>query len=164
LYFFLFFSQTAWHMLRRVLQVSDKDTVLVSAASGAVGYIACQLAKQTGAKVVALCGSDAKREKLSSFCDHVINYTVFENKASLLADRLSSLSITAVCDNTGGWILNAALLSCCVGARFAVCGRIAAWESDGQSLIDTSLLLTKQLRMEGFTVPKESFPPAREVG
>jgi hypothetical protein len=77
---------TAWHMLK-LLEVDKGDVVLVSAASGAVGHIAVQLAKLKGAKVVGLAGTDTKCEKLRSInVDAAINYSSLSKDA--LANRI----------------------------------------------------------------------------
>lgn len=107
---------------------------------------------------------DAKCEKLRSIhVDVAINYA--ETKKSLadtIMEAVGGASVTAVCDNVGGTVLAASMMACAAKARIAVCGRISGWETDGRSMIDSSLILTKQLRVEGFIVPSTSFDPARK--
>lgn len=139
--------------------------------------------------MIALAGSDAKCAKLRSSLkvDAALNYSSFASRgAPALAEAISAATaggaVTCVCDLTGGWLLAAAMISCAPHARIAVCGRISAYENEaGQSLIDTSLILTKQLKVfffffsmllikssnscekiEGFIVPASSFAPAKK--
>ena len=67
---------TAQYLLRRTYRVQPGDTVLIHAAAGGVGLIACQWAKALGATVIGTVGSDAKAEVARRHgCDHTIVYT-----------------------------------------------------------------------------------------
>ncbi|AYH42512.1 quinone oxidoreductase [Azoarcus sp. DN11] len=67
---------TAQYLLRRTYRVQPGDTVLIHAAAGGVGLIACQWAKALGATVIGTVGSDAKAELARAHgCDHPIVYT-----------------------------------------------------------------------------------------
>ncbi|MFO1128916.1 MAG: quinone oxidoreductase [Rhodospirillales bacterium] len=68
-------GMTAEYLLRRTYHVRAGDAVLIHAAAGGVGLIACQWAKHLGATVIGTVGSDAKAELArANGCDHVINY------------------------------------------------------------------------------------------
>ena len=67
---------TAAYLLRRTYRVQPGDAVLIHAAAGGVGLIACQWAKVLGATVIGTVGSPAKAELAKAHgCDHVINYS-----------------------------------------------------------------------------------------
>lgn len=67
---------TAAYLLRRTYRVQPGDTVLIHAAAGGVGLIACQWAKALGATVIGTVGSPAKAEIAKAHgCDHAINYS-----------------------------------------------------------------------------------------
>jgi NADPH2:quinone reductase len=69
-------GMTAWMLLRRVHRVEVGETVLIHAAAGGVGLIACQWAKALGATVIGTVGSDEKAELARAHgCDHPIVYT-----------------------------------------------------------------------------------------
>ena len=67
---------TAAYLLRKTYRVQAGDAVLIHAAAGGVGLIACQWAKVLGATVIGTVGSPAKGELAKAHgCDHVINYS-----------------------------------------------------------------------------------------
>lgn len=67
---------TAAYLLRRTYCVQPGDSVLIHAAAGGVGLIACQWAKALGATVIGTVGSAAKADVARAHgCDHVIDYT-----------------------------------------------------------------------------------------
>ena len=67
---------TATYLLRRTYRVQPGDAVLIHAAAGGVGLIACQMAKALGATVIGTVGSAAKGELARAHgCDHVIDYS-----------------------------------------------------------------------------------------
>lgn len=69
-------GMTAQYLLRRTYPVRAGDTILIHAAAGGVGLIACQWAKVLGATVIGTVGSDEKAELARSHgCDHPIVYT-----------------------------------------------------------------------------------------
>jgi NADPH2:quinone reductase len=68
-------GMTAQYLLRRTFPVKQGQTVLIHAAAGGVGLIACQWAKHLGATVIGTVGSADKAELVKSFgCDHPILY------------------------------------------------------------------------------------------
>ncbi len=67
---------TAQYLLRRTYRVKEGDTILIHAAAGGVGMLACQWAKALGATVIGTVGSDEKAELAKAHgCDHPIVYT-----------------------------------------------------------------------------------------
>jgi NADPH2:quinone reductase len=69
-------GMTVWMLLRQVHRVQHGETILIHAAAGGVGLIACQWAKALGATVIGTVGSDEKAELARAHgCDHPIVYT-----------------------------------------------------------------------------------------
>jgi NADPH2:quinone reductase len=94
-------GMTAEYLLRRTYQVGPGDTVLLHAAAGGVGLIACQWAKQLGATVIGTVGSDEKAELARKHgCDHAIVYTrddVVERVMEITGDK----GVPVVYDSVG---------------------------------------------------------------
>lgn len=92
---------TAAYLLRRTYRVQPGDTVLIHAAAGGVGLIACQWAKALGATVIGTVGSAAKGELAKAHgCDHVINYTT-ENFSQRVRDITGGEGVPVVYDGVG---------------------------------------------------------------
>lgn len=101
------------------------DTVVVSAASGAVGQIVGQIAKLAGARAVAIAGSDEKLDHCRAIgFDAGINYKTAPDLAGAVRGACPD-GVDVFFDNTGGPIHDAVLLNLAVHARVVACGRIA---------------------------------------
>ncbi len=92
---------TAQYLLRRTYQVQAGDTILIHAAAGGVGLIACQWAKALGATVIGTVGSAEKGELARAHgCDHPVNYRT-ENFAERVRDITSGAGVAVVYDSIG---------------------------------------------------------------
>lgn len=92
---------TAAYLLRRTYRVQAGDAVLIHAAAGGVGLIACQWAKALGATVIGTVGSDAKGDLARAHgCDHVINYSR-ENVAPRVREITGGEGVAVVYDGVG---------------------------------------------------------------
>ncbi len=92
---------TAAYLLRRTYRVQTGDAVLIHAAAGGVGLIACQWAKALGATVIGTVGSDAKAEIARAHgCDHVINYSR-ENFTARVREITGGEGVAVVYDGVG---------------------------------------------------------------
>jgi NADPH2:quinone reductase len=92
---------TAAYLLRRTYRVQAGDAVLIHAAAGGVGLIACQWAKALGATVIGTVGSPAKAELAKAHgCDHVINYST-ENFTQRVRDITGGEGVPVVYDGVG---------------------------------------------------------------
>ncbi|UCV07353.1 quinone oxidoreductase family protein [Dechloromonas denitrificans] len=92
---------TAAYLLRRTYRVQPGDAVLIHAAAGGVGLIACQWAKALGATVIGTVGSTAKVELAKAHgCDHVINYSS-ENFAQRVREITGGEGVPVVYDGVG---------------------------------------------------------------
>ncbi|MGE5491511.1 MAG: quinone oxidoreductase family protein [Actinomycetota bacterium] len=91
---------TAAYLLRRTYRVQPGDPVLIHAAAGGVGLIACQWAKALGATVIGTVGSEAKAELARAHgCDHVINYNT-ENFTARVKE-ITGEGVAVVYDGVG---------------------------------------------------------------
>lgn len=127
------------------------ETVVVSAAAGATGSVAGQIAKAAGAKVVGIAGSDEKcAVVVDEFgFDSCINYRTADLVAALrehCPDR-----VDVYFDNVGGPILDAVLGRLAMGARVVLCGVISSYMTgDHPGPSNYVQLLARRARMEGF--------------
>ncbi len=145
---------TSWAGLFKVAQLKPTDTVFVSAASGAVGSVVCQIAKQYGCKVIGSVGSDEKAEMVKAMgADEVINYKKVDDLTQALREAAPE-GIDVYFENVGGAHLEAALNVMNPFGRIPVCGMIADYNADIPQPGPSNLLLinTKKLTMQGFIV------------
>lgn len=144
---------TAYFGLLDVGKVKAGETVVVSAAAGAVGSLVGQIAKHKGCFVVGLAGSEEKcawlRDDLGF--DAVINYKI-ENVPVALRLHCPE-GIDVYFDNVGGAILEAVLDQLKLHARIVCCGMISQYnEKHGVGPSNLGNLIVKRARMEGFLV------------
>jgi NADPH-dependent curcumin reductase CurA len=147
-------GKTAYHGLLDVPGIVAGETLLVSAAGGAVGSLVGQIGKIKGAKVVGVAGG---REK----CDWVVRELGFdacidykhEDLAAALK-RAAPEGIDVYFDNTGGPILQAALFAMKPHGRISCCGAVSQYDvaAPKSPAGVPGLLVVKRLRMEGFIV------------
>ena len=148
-----FTGPTAYFGLLDIGKPQPGETVVVSAAAGAVGSIVCQIAKIKGCNVVAIAGSDEKCDWLKNElgADHVINYKK-ENVLEALKKACTN-GIDIYFDNVGGETLDAALTLMNKFGRIPVCGLISMyndWSSVGPKMYRN--ILMKTLTVTGFLV------------
>lgn len=94
-------GMTAEYLLRRTFKVEPGMTVLIHAAAGGVGQIACQWAKALGATVIGTVGSEAKAAIAHAHgCDYVINYAL-ENFAARVFEITGGKGVPVVYDGVG---------------------------------------------------------------
>ncbi|MES2071678.1 MAG: NADP-dependent oxidoreductase [Pseudomonadota bacterium] len=145
-------GMTAWYGLTQIMQPKAGETVVVSAASGAVGSVVGQLAKQMGCRVVGIAGGADK-------CAYVVNELGFDAcvdyKAGKLKDDLAAATpngIDAVFENVGGEIFDASLERMNPFGRIALCGMIAGYDGQPLAITNARVFLTMRLTMRGFIV------------
>ncbi len=148
-------GMTAYVGLVRIGQIVPGETVFVSGAAGAVGNIACQIAKIKGCQVVASAGSDEKIAWLKEHAqiDRGINY----KKAPRLSEAIREAcpdGINIYFDNVGGDHLEAALQNMANFGRIVACGMISSYNQESPPPGPPSIfrVVTSRLRMEGFIV------------
>ena len=143
---------TAWIGIREVAKPGPGDDFVVSAAAGAVGSIAGQIAKRDGARVIGIAGGPEK-------CAHLVDVLGFDAaidyKRDDVTDRLRELcpdGVNVFFDNVGGPILDAVLDHLAMRARVVICGAVSQYD-DMDDVTGPSLYLRlaeRQSRMEGF--------------
>jgi len=158
---------TAWYGLNRIIEPKAGETVVVSAASGAVGSVVGQLAKLAGCRAVGIAGGSDK-------CRYVVEELKFDAcidyKSQDVGKRLEELcprGIDGYFENVGGDILNAVLPCMNAHGRIALCGLIAAYDKEPIALKNPGWLLTSRLKVQGFIVSEhmQDWPQAlHELG
>ena len=147
-------SMTAWVGLRNIGQPQAGETVYVSAASGAVGQIAGQIAKLRGCHVAGSAGSDAKAAYIMDELgfDAAFNYKT----ASSLGDALAQAcpkGIDVYFENVGGAMLDAVLLKLNPYARVVACGMISQYNLEKpEGVKNLGTIVGNKVRMQGFIV------------
>ncbi|BGP19094.1 hypothetical protein JCM10213_006640 [Rhodosporidiobolus nylandii] len=147
-------GQTAYWGLHDVAKIAPGETVVVSGAAGAVGSLACQLAKIHGCRVVAIAGGPNKcrwlKEELG--VDEVIDYKQDE-KAFAKEFKTKVGYLDVFFDNVGGSQLDLALTRLKKGARIALCGAISAYNEPSPSGLKSYLnLISQSAALMGFIV------------
>ena len=156
---------TAYFGLFSVGKPIAGDTVVVSAAAGAVGSVVGQLARLAGCRVIGVAGGPEKcrfiREELGF--DGAVDYKT-ENVQEALRE-LCPTGIDVYFDNVGGLVLEAALANLALHARLVICGAISQYNAKVAMPGPSNLwqLLVKRAVMEGFLVidHTDNFPVAR---
>jgi NADPH-dependent curcumin reductase len=144
-------GMTAYFGLKEIGQPKPGETVLVSAASGAVGSVVGQLAKLWGCRAVGIAGG---REK----CDYVARELGFDAcldyKAGNLRDQLKELNgIDVYFDNVGGEILDLALARMRLFGRVVVCGTISDYNAtEPYRVRNLRAVLVNRLKVQGMIV------------
>ncbi len=157
---------TAWIGVRRVAKPGPGDVFVVSAAAGAVGSIAGQIAKRVGATVIGIAGGQRKTDYLINELgfDAAIDY-----KSQDIGERLKELApegVNIFFDNVGGPVLDAVLDNIAMRSRVVICGAVSQYD-DMDNVTGPSMYLRlaeRQSTMEGFAYFHfpESIPEATQ--
>ena len=157
---------TAWYGLMKIIAPKPGSTVVVSAASGAVGSAVGQLAKVHGARAVGIAGGAEKCRYVTEGLgfDACIDYKEHRDLGAL------SKALKAACpdgidghfENVGGMILDAVMLRANAFARVAICGMIAGYNGEPIPMTYPQLILTNRMKVKGFIVSEhmEVWPEA----
>jgi NADPH-dependent curcumin reductase CurA len=162
---------TAWYGLVRIIEPQAGQTVVVSAASGAVGSAVGALAKARGCRVVGIAGGAEK-------CDYVVKELGFDACVDYRphADAASlSKALKLACpqgidgyfENVGGLVLDAVMLRMNAFGRIAICGMIAGYDGQPLPMAYPQLILVQRLKLQGFIVSEHmaDWPAAlKELG
>ncbi len=142
---------TAWIGLNEHGKPKAGETVVVSAASGAVGGTVGQLAKLKGCRAVGVAGGKAK-------CDYVVKELGFDACVDYKAGNLDA-DLKAACpngidvyfDNVGGPVLNAVLGQMNAFSRIALCGQISGYDDpDALAVKNFRAFLVNRINLRGF--------------
>jgi NADPH-dependent curcumin reductase len=154
---------TAWYGVNHILRPKSAELVVVSAATGAVGSVAGQLAKLAGAKTIGIAGGPEKcRIAMSEFgFDACIDHRDREFAAAF--GTAVAAGIDGVFENVGGQPLALSMRHLKTFARIAICGLVASgYDGTPTPLADVSPILVARARVEGFIVSDhlDLWPPA----
>ena len=148
-------GMTAYAGLMRIGELKDGENVFVSAASGAVGSVVCQLAKAHGCYVVGSAGSDEKCKWLEEVAgiDKAINYKTCGDLNKAVADAFPK-GIDVYFENVGGKHLEAAIDSMRPFGRLALCGMIEQYNATEPTPGPSNIIMAvgKSLKLQGFIV------------
>ncbi|HEX2547717.1 MAG TPA: NADP-dependent oxidoreductase [Ramlibacter sp.] len=162
---------TAWYGLNRIIQPQAGQTVVVSAASGAVGSALGALAKARNCRAVGIAGGPDK-------CRYVVEELGFDacvdykqhTDAGSLSRALKEVcpgGIDGYFENVGGMVMDAVMLRMNAFGRVALCGMIAGYDGKPIPMAYPQLILTNRLLVQGFIVSEhmEDWPQAlQELG
>ena len=143
---------TAWYGLNRIIAPKAGETVLVSAATGAVGSVVGQLAKLAGARTIGVAGGPEK----CAYAVKELGYDAcVDHKSPNFAEEFKAAfpnGIDGLFENVGGEPFQLAMRRINDFARIAICGLIASYEGALTPLPDMRIFLIKRFKMEGFIV------------
>ncbi|MEJ7935288.1 NADP-dependent oxidoreductase [Sphingobium sp. AN558] len=145
---------TAWLALHDIAPPSAGQSVLVSTAAGTVGSVVGQIARQAGAHVVGLTGSD---QKVAACIDRFGYHEAYNYKTGDLAETLARArpeGFNTYFDNTGGWILDTAIRAMARHGRIIQCGTAAtpSWTPPPTGLRNEREVLMRVLSWTGFFI------------
>ena len=147
---------TAWVGLVHLIEPKAGETIVVDAASGAVGSAVGQLAKARGCRAVGIAGGADKcayvKEELGF--DACIDYKQHRDFKSLAAalDAAAPNGVDGLFENVGGLILDVVLSRMNAFGRIALCGMISGYDGQPMPLAEPRLILTQRLKLQGFIV------------
>lgn len=146
---------TAYVGLLDIGAMAPGETVLVSGAAGAVGMVACQIARARGCRVVAVVGTDAKAAWLREHqaADVTINYRTAASLRQAIAGAAPD-GVHVTFENVGGEHLEAALACSRNFGRIVICGLIANYNATEPPPGPRNVrdILTRRLTVRGFLV------------
>jgi NADPH-dependent curcumin reductase CurA len=141
---------TAYIGLFDVGKPQPGDTVVVSAAHGAVGQIAGQLAKLAGCRTIGIAGGSEKARELRELYGYDV---AIDYRQDDIAAALRGETVNVYFDNVGGDISHAVQRRLAIGARIVICGQISQYNIEPpQPRFHPGTLIVFRARMEGFLV------------
>lgn len=143
---------TAWMGLNEIAQIKPGQTLLVSAAAGAVGSVAGQIARLQGCRVIGLAGSSGKVKTLKTLGYHeAINYRATPNLSEAIRQACPD-GVDVYFDNVGGPILETILPLMRIHGRIVVCGMVSDYNHQDEPYPVRTLwqIVVKRLTLRGF--------------
>jgi len=158
---------TAWYGLKKIIEPKEGETILVSAATGAVGSVVGQLAKLAGCRAVGIAGG---KEKCSYAVvelgfDACIDYKSQDVNRAL--KDAAPQGVDGYFENVGGAIMDAVLPRMNAFGRIALCGLIAGYDGQPIPIANPAWFLISRLKLQAFIVSEhtEVWPQAlKELG
>lgn len=162
---------TAWYGLVKIIEPKAGETMVVSAATGAVGSAFAALSKARACRTVGIAGGPEKCAYAVSELgfDACIDYKLHTNAQSLAqaVHDACPAGVDGYFENVGGMVLDAVLPHMNAFGRIAVCGMIAGYNGAPLPLAAPTLILRSRLKVQGFIVSEhmEIWPEAlKELG
>ena len=147
---------TAWYGLVKICEPKAGETMVVSAATGAVGSAFAALSKARGCRTVGIAGGPDKCKYAVDELgfDACIDYKQHQTAASLSKALKEACpnGIDGYFENVGGMVLDAVLPQMNAFGRIAVCGMIAGYDGQPLPLSHPALILMQRLKVQGFIV------------
>ena len=162
---------TAWYGLVKIIEPKAGQTLVVSAASGAVGSAFGALAKARGCRAIGIAGGADKcryvKEELGF--DDCLDYKQHKDAISLskALKQAAPDGVDGYFENVGGMVMDAVMLRMNAGSRLALCGMIAGYDGQPIPMAYPQLILTNRIKIQGFIVSEhmEVWPEAlKELG
>ena len=162
---------TAWYGLNRVIDPREGHTIVVSAASGAVGSVVGQLARIRGLRAIGFAGGAEKCRYVTEELgfNACIDYKA-EGTPADLSKRLKEAApdgVDGYFENAGGAVMNAVLPRMNTYGRIALCGLIAGYDGQPIPIENPTWFLISRLTLQGFIVTEhmDVWPAAlKELG
>jgi hypothetical protein len=154
-------GMTAWYGYHKIMAPKPGDSVVVSAAAGAVGSVVGQLARIDGVRVIGIAGGPDKCRYVTEELgfDACIDYkTAADAKAlAALIAAAAPKGVDAHFENVGGDVLNAVMTLLNPFARVAICGLIADYNATPGQMLKSAILnpgmfLVARFKMQGFII------------
>ncbi len=158
---------TAWYGLNRIIEPAQGQTVVVSAASGAVGSVVGQLVKIAGCRAIGIAGG---AEKCAYVTQELHFDACIDYKSEDVGKRLKEVApdgVDGYFENVGGEIMDAVLPRMNAFGRIALCGLIAGYDGTPIPIRNPAWFLVSRLLLKGFIVSEhmEVWPAAlKELG
>lgn len=150
---------TAWYGLVKIIAPKEGETLVISAATGAVGSAFAALAKARNCRVVGIAGGPEKcRYAVAELgFDACVDYKLHADAASLskALKEVCPSGIDGYFENVGGMVLDAVLLRMNAFGRIALCGMIAGYDGQPMPLTYPALILSNRLKLQGFIVSEQ---------
>jgi NADPH-dependent curcumin reductase CurA len=147
---------TAWYGLVKICKPGEGETVVVSAATGAVGSAFAALARARGLRVVGIAGGPEKCAYAVGELgfDACIDYKPHQDAAALSRALKEACPDGIDChfENVGGMVLDAVLTRMNAHGRIALCGMIAGYDGQPLPLAHPAMILVSRLKLQGFIV------------
>jgi NADPH-dependent curcumin reductase CurA len=162
---------TAWYGLTKICRPKPGQTVVVSAASGAVGSVVGQLAKARGCRAVGIAGGPDKCRYVTDELgfDACVDYKAHRDAEALYGalEAATPDGVDGAFENVGGEVMDVTMARMNAFGRIAVCGMISGYDGAPIPMQQPQLILQSRLTLEGFIVSEhmEVWPEAlKELG
>jgi len=150
-------GMTAYCGFTDICKPKEGETVVITAAAGAVGSTVGQIGKLLGCRVIGITGSSEKLKTIKELgFDEGINYKEHKEDLSKTIEKLCPKGVDCFYDNVGGPIMDAVMENLALHARVAICGAISQYH--GQHIIGprhNEIILSKSALVKGFVVLRD---------